>query len=262
MTYLSDRQRKKAKLIKIISFIVPVLLLSLFWNPIKIFLTPPAFGTAAVLWNIKENIASSFAETKSYFTSRETFLKTIENLERENDQLLTEISILEEEIEVASLLIGTELPERGMIHIVYPIFNSLTTIYDSLLISAGFGDGIEKGMTVYAAGYRPIGIVEEVGSSVSRVSLLSKGGNQIHGVIRNRDITLELTGIGGGDFISYLPKEKITEIGDTVFWKDNPGMELGQIVEIENEPQSISQKIYIKGSYEISGNTRLYVNIR
>lgn len=91
------------------------------------------------------------------------------------------------------------------------------SLYDTLLIDAGSGQGIKNGDTVFALGDVPIGRVDRVSDNSAKVILFSSPGEKIQASVSGqKNIYLELDGRGGGNFEMVLPKDLILQKGDQV----------------------------------------------
>jgi cell shape-determining protein MreC len=114
-------------------------------------------------------------------------------------------------------------------------------------------------MIVYQPGLMPIGTVDEVHDKNSRVKLLSANDSELESFVASSSLVVRLHGDGGGDFVATLPKDAPASIGDTLMWKDHPHMTLGTVIRIDNQPQAVSQTIYVRGAYNPSVHVQLYI---
>ncbi len=254
MTYLSDREKRKKKIIIRTILAAFLIIIFIFWLRIRDSLVPVGDAVSSKLFLASQGIQDSYNSVSSFFTTKATYSKALDDLEKENDALKQELASIREGSSTVSYADNRHVE-------VHTLFSLLSTVYDTLLISKGFNDGITEGMIVYTDGYFPIGKVDEVHTTNSRVALLSRGGNEIEGYIPGSAVVIRLTGNGGGDFIATLPKPVPVAIGDSLYMKENPEMKIGTVVAIDNEPQSVSQVLHVRGAYTITSRSRYYVDL-
>ncbi len=254
MTYLSDREKRKKKIIIRSVIAIFLLVLFIFWLRIRGTLSPVGDVISIKVFLVSQSIHDAYDSVASFFTTKATYYAALDDLEKENDALKQELATLRDGTSTVSYYDSRHLE-------VHTLFSPLSMVYDTFLISKGFNDGIIEGMIVYTEGYLPIGKVDEVHTTNSRVALLSRNGNEIEGYIPTSAVVIRLTGNGGGDFVATLPKLVPVAIGDTLYMKENPEMKIGQVVAIDNEPQSVSQVLHVRGAYSITSRSRYYVDL-
>ncbi len=85
------------------------------------------------------------------------------------------------------------------------------TVYDTLVIDIGSADGVRVGAKVFARGDIPIGSVEETDAHASKVTLYTTSGQTMKASIVGKDISIDLTGQGGGIFQTTLPRDIVID---------------------------------------------------
>ena len=131
-----------------------------------------------------------------------------------------------------------------------------------MLLSKGFKDGLQAGMVVYVRGRQGVCVIEEVHAATARCTLLSSGGVKTEGVIVNASSTevLPLEGDGGGSFIASVPKGANISLASTVVYKADPTIKLGTVVDIQDDPQDVFMRVYIRGAYNPVSSSVFYVD--
>jgi cell shape-determining protein MreC len=258
MSYLSDRKQKRNK--KLWYALAFVLLLSFlfFFRPIALFVTPVTYTLSSYLYLLTSFVEERKINLAGYFTSKRELESVIEELEKENDTLYNEIAFKNEQLATYLQDTGDTSPHRIE---VQPHFTLLADLYDSFMINAGFASGLEKGMVVYAKGYEAIGVIEEVYADEAKVILISKYGNELEGVVGTSTLSLRLHGIGGGDFVIDAPKNVTVHEGQELFWREKKGMRVGSVALVEDTPQSIGKRIFVRGAFTPGVAERLYVDL-
>lgn len=267
MTYLSDRNKKKKQLIQRTVAACLLLLVIFLWRFIQGGVSSGAGYIEEGLFIFSQHVHSFDQGIATFFTSKKTYTDTITSLQNENDALKRELALREETQmdttasgTISMLSVKKETKDESHHVQVYSLFSPLSTIYTTFLISKGFSDGVVTGDIVTTGDYSIIGKVDLVHQDTSRVALLSASGNEVEGIIGS-STSIRLVGIGGGDFSSELPKGVPVNVGDTIFFKENRAMKLGVVVSIDNEPQSVSQFLHIRGGYSITEAIRLYIDL-
>lgn len=236
--------------------------------------TPGAYVISEGVYSTSESTHAFYTTITRLITSKSSYEIAVANLQKENDLLKEKLAILNNKDVAMHIDLSTDSASSTNAIVqeaqtvgqeVETLFRPLSTLYDSFLITRGFEKGIKEGDVVYNSDYKPVGVVEEVHGSFSKVMLLSKPGNELEGFLKGATATssllVRLTGDGGGDFIATVPKDISVSGGDVIFWKAHPAMQLGEIISVENEPQSVSQIMHVRGAYSVTSRERLYVDV-
>jgi cell shape-determining protein MreC len=118
--------------------------------------------------------------------------------------------------------------------------------YDVLVVSLGRDAGVSAGMVAYTRANVPIGTVEQVSDTSSRILLYSAPERVTLGWVGEGKIPVSLVGRGSGTFVGELSKDGPITIGDGVFIP-GPGAQLiGHVVAIDNAPSAPSVTIQIR----------------
>lgn len=117
-----------------------------------------------------------------------------------------------------------------------------------------------EGAVVYVRGRQAVCIIEGIHSDNSLCKLLSSSGDLVEGVTSLTKESITLTGDGGGNYIANVPKESNFSLGETVMYKSDQTMNLGNIVDIKNDPQDTFVKVYVRGAYNPIKSNIFYVD--
>lgn len=264
MTYLSDKTKKRKQLTSFIFIAVLLLGLSFGWVKIRSSLSPVAEPTVVTsnkflkgIINIPYIITNYFRSRDSYEIEKLSLEKNIEELENEVAYLRVENNFLKSE-SILSNGSTTEIVKSNIV--LYPLVQDITKLYSTILLSKGFKDNLAEGNIVYLRGRQPVCIIEELHSATSLCKLLSASGNIVEGVTVDTKENITLTGDGGGNFLALLPKESDFSVGESVMYKADQTMKLGDIVDIKKDPQDIFVRVYVRGAYNPVKSSLFYVD--
>ena len=258
MTYRLDKIKKQKKSSFLIFVLVFLLALTLGWAYVREKTYPIAepvvvFGasTLSVFSNIPHNIMT-------YIRSRQSYEATISALQVRTEELENQLALLR-----ANETLGEphHVDNETLVTIaLYPLTRDVTTLYDSILLSKGFTDGVVEGALVYVRGRQLVCLVKEVHRDTSLCALLSAPGNTVEAVTSTSSLAVTLIGEGGGNYIALLPKESPLSIGEVLMYRASPTMKLGEVVEIKNDPQDVFVRVYIRGAYNPVTSSLFYVD--
>lgn len=262
MTYLSGRANKRKQTFRRLAFGGVFFLIIIFWVTTKSIIYPilqPFVIQYGAVKEIGEGVPDFF---KLYFSSREALLQkdktlevTVQNLENElayKNALLKEFTFIKEEEENTPF----------SIIVMYPIMTDVTRLYSTILLSKGFKDGVEKDAYVYVRGMQPVCIIKEVYTSTSLCELISASGIKTDVVIEGTSsstIAITLTGRGGGVFLGDIARDTPITKGDNVYLKSDPSMLLGRVVDVLNNNQDTSWRIFVEGAYNPVASSIFYI---
>lgn len=256
MTYLSDKRKQNTRSKIVGGVLVVAALLTFFWKTIVVEISPVTLPVVETYASSRNGVMAIPHAIASYFTSRSAYEEKISSLELEIERLenMMALSLRTEENIAASTTLSEDTALRA-----YPIIEDMTGLYDTILISKGFVDGVAEGSKVYLRGRQVVGTVTQVHKKTSLVSLYSASGSTVRGVIPELSLAFTLEGAGGGSFMALLPKTLSPTEGMAVYLESDPTMILGTVVRIENDPQDIALRLYIRGAYNPSNSHTLYV---
>lgn len=257
MTYLSGKQHKKEKSRRYFLFISLLVVSLFFWTGVKGYLYP-VLEPLIMKYGVTKESFSHISEFFSTYTTSRTILVqknktleiTIESLENqvaERDVKLKELGIADEERGDANI---------ASIIVMYPLMTDSTRLYSTVLLSKGYKDGVEKDAYVFVRGLQPVCIIREVYTSTSLCELISASNIETDAVIvssatssTSTPVVLTLTGRGGGAFLGNVVRDTAVFVGDKVFLKSDQSMMLGTVVNVINNNQDTSWRVFVKGTY-------------
>lgn len=260
MTYLSGRSRTRKKYTYILSGLAAFAVFIYFWPSVRSFIFPVIEPLASGYKSAKTATSILPAAVSTYFTSRAALAQKnadLENsIERLENQLAQKDALMRE---------GDNLREAGSstapVIVLYPIAEDITKLYSAILLSHGYKDGLVQGGLVYIRGMQPVCEIVEVYTSTSLCELLSKGGRVTEGVTQG-GVTLSLSGQGGGNFITDLPRASNVLVGENVYLRSNPSYKLGTVVSVKGDEQGGTEKAYIRGTYNPITSQVFYLNLK
>ena len=121
--------------------------------------------------------------------------------------------------------------------------------YDTLVIDVGTEQNLEVGDMVFAFGNVPIGRVSDVNQSSSKVVLFSSSGEKIQVLVG--DISMEISGRGGGNFEMVLPRDIILQKGDSAILPGIMPYVVGIVETIISDPRDSFQKALLTSPVNI-----------
>jgi cell shape-determining protein MreC len=134
--------------------------------------------------------------------------------------------------------------------IVYP--------YGTLLVDQGSQDGILKNSKVYAFDTVLLGYVVDVYEKTSLITLYSKSGEQVQGLLKD-GVGITLTGRGDGSFETLVSRDMVIEEGDYISTVGFDPYVIGKVTKIQFDPREPKQKILVQGIINI--NSLIFVEI-
>ena len=231
MSYLLDKKIKKKKIFFAVFGVIICVILFYFRTGIFNGLSLVSHTIFQPVLVIGNAISGKMSNVLSFFSSKSSLYLENQNLklelsanraERTNyDSILAENASLKEILgrkdEAASLILSAILSKPNQ------------SPYDTLVIDAGIKQGLQTGDMVFALGNVPIGRVADVYSNSSKVILFTNAGEKTQVVVpaRNassiadagggeKNVFMEVTGRGGGNFEMIVPRDFTLLKGDTV----------------------------------------------
>ncbi len=193
--------RRKKRIGAFVWIIILLAVAALLFRP----LSKMVKGIFAPAWKLNA-VATDNAST--LFTSkralREENRRLSEELAKAKIELI-ELPLLREENRELKELSGRSADQKFVLAGV--ITNPGQSLYNTYHIDAGSAEGVTVGAEVFANGNALVGTVSEVGLHRSTVSSLATPGNKVSAVVVDSDITITVTGRGGGDYEVALPRE-------------------------------------------------------
>jgi cell shape-determining protein MreC len=266
MTYRSAKAKQGSKHVRIGALVLVVFLCSLFWQPVQNMLHPVVAPLVNVYAGVRDTGTGLPHTIVSFFTSRSTYEKRIGDLELQVEHLENELAYTNE------LLHDTEqdteednatttvLSVGNKTQKLFPVVKDITTMYNSVVLSGGFDDDLEEGAVVYVRGYQAVGYIEKVHKSTSIMKLYSSSDQQVEGIIKDIDTSITLKGQGGGSFVIEAQKDVDLAPGQVVYLAGAHAMVLGTVVSVEDDPQDIFVRAYVRGAYNPNRANVFYVD--
>lgn len=201
---------------------------------VRSFFPDTFVGFVAPLFKGGEQLTSLFAGGDSVRAERDQLLRALEEEKAKYAVLeATYTDVTGFSPEVSGLLAGVTLRPP-----VSP--------YDVLVVALGSDAGVRAGMVAYTRANVPIGTVEQVSNTSSRILLYSAPERVTLGWVGEGKVPVSLVGRGSGAFVGELSKDSQIVVGDGVFIP-GPGAQLiGHIAAIDNAPSAPSARVQIR----------------
>lgn len=216
MSYLLDNRKKKRRTaathIAVGALIVGALLLL---YPFSFSGNPELSDLGALAFRAEKDVASRFFSPLALFSSKKRLLAENEDLAALNRalhaRLLADSLARRENEELKALLGRTGEGE----HVLASILSKPNrTPYDTVIIDAGTDAGVEEGALVLAHGEIAIGRVGEASEKSAKVILFSTSGVVTEAlVVGEAELSIDLSGRGGGDFEASFPRDTVVSEG-------------------------------------------------
>lgn len=265
MTYLSDKTKSNKKIFRTIFTLFLISVLSFSWIQIRSSVNPVIVPVFVSSNKILEKVLIVPYSIVNYLRSQDSLALEILNLQIRTEELENQIALLNSQISVLKDNEGvvkedvTKDKAKSNI-LLYPVAQDITKIYSTILFSKGFKDGVVSDAVVYLRGRQAVCVIKDIHSDSSLCKLLSFSGNEVDGVTSITKESISLIGDGGGNYIANVPKESNFTLGESVMYKSDQTMYLGNIVDIKNDPQDTFAKVYIRGAYNPLKSNIFYVD--
>ncbi len=169
------------------------------------------------LWRLDTRVSLIGKDLYYYFASRNTLESYVTDLKYQVQNLQSanaELQVLKDEnTKLKNQMSRSETQQRILATI---LLKPNRTPYDTIVVDAGSTEGVIPGNKVYANGNTLIGTVADVSAHTAHITLFSTPGQQTDGVVVGTDITVTLTGRGGGAFEIDVPREVVLPVGNVV----------------------------------------------
>lgn len=253
MSYLLDKKIKRRKFLNIFLFVVFLFLLIYFRNPIFNKLSSFSLFIFKPVLFVGNNIGESLSGIETLFSFKSSLLEDKKNLllalDEKNATYSNYASVLDENLKMKEIL-GRKNTRADMI-LAGILAKPNVSLYDTLLIDAGLEEGVAIGSRVFAHGNIPIGKIAEVYAHSSKVILFSNPGEKTEVVISGKDIFIQLTGRGGGDFEMATVKDLVLDKGMEVLL---PGINSYVVAVVEkaiSDPRDSFDKVLLSSPVNI-----------
>ena len=196
------------------------------------------------VWAGGNKLWGQFSALQIYFNSKGNLLEENEALKRKLDiqnALLAGYDVFLDENNNLKNILGRK--QDGMNLVLAGILSKPNqSPYDILVIDAGEKEGLGKGNLVFAEGNIPIGRITEVFPGTSKVTLFSTSKEKTEVVISGRDVFMQVTGRGGGNFEMILPRDFKIEIGTEVVLPGISSYVVARVETIISDPRDAFAK--------------------
>lgn len=244
------------------SALVLLLLVVYYWSALRSFVYPYIEPVVRGYSSTKGTITLMPSFVSTYFVSHKILAEKNTQLEIAIERLENELALRDAFIREQDLTRDAELSNSPSVIVMYPLTEDITKLYSTILLSKGFKDGVEEGSFVYVRGRQPVCTITEVHDQTSLCELLSKGKRVTEGVTASGTVMLSLSGVGGGNFIAEVPKTTPVSVGDNVYLRNDPSLQLGSVVSIKEDDQSTGMKLYVRGVYNPVTSSVFYMSTR
>ncbi len=183
-----------------------------------------------------------------FFTSKQNFLRTIEELKTtlaEQSTRMEKLTLLETENAQLKELLGRYPEAPGILAniVAFP----RQSPYATLVLDAGLNQGIAPGMVVSAFDATEIGTIDSVTENKSIVLLYSSPGREIAGtIVGAADTTVTLVGRGAGEYEVRMPRDLVFDPGMLIITQSVNPQPLAKIERIITDSRDPFQRLLAK----------------
>jgi cell shape-determining protein MreC len=247
------RERSLRKRKRILGITLIIILVVVFGSGISKGL----LGIGSGIWSFFERTEKTVLNTGMSMYSKQELILMIDQYKKQQEEqvgILEKIQILEEE--------NKQLRRIATDPSIIPanVFRRPPdTLYDTLYISIGLRQGVEKGDIVMASSDVILGEISQALNDFSIVELYSSSGVETSGILFGANIPIRITGQGGGMFLSEVMRDIEIERGDVIGLSRNQTPVLGVVEEVVFSPQDPFKKVYIRSPINIYEVTALGV---
>jgi cell shape-determining protein MreC len=254
MSYLLDKKIQRKKFLRILFFCV--FLLILFYFRLFIF-----NGLSSVSHKIFHPVLVLGANVGEKFKSLNSFLVSKNSLYLQNQDLQMKLKADEARISNYNSLLAENVllkeilgrkSEKINMTLAAILSKPNQNIYDVFVIDIGAKDGVRIGDLVFALGNVPVGRVSLVYDDSAKVTLFSNPGEKTQVVsMGSRDVFMEVTGRGGGNFEMIIPSSLTALKGDQVILPGLASHVLGIIETVISDPRDSFTKALLTSPVNI-----------
>lgn len=237
--------KKRKKIIKLILVIIFFIFLAYFTH--YTFLAKAVNFLGQPFWKTEKYLEINIKKNESLLKSKKDLWRENEELKKENEEnkiSMLDYQVLKDENEKLKNILD-RLPDDHDFILGNILAKPNRSPYDTIIIDLGLKQGMNKGNKILANGYIPIGEIDEVYENTSRVILYSSPEKKTEGILSNSNISVELTGRGGGNFEMLIPKDVDFEIGTLVLIPGSSIEIIAYISEILSVPTDPIEKVLL-----------------
>jgi cell shape-determining protein MreC len=252
MSYRLSKRNQRRKITAVIGIILALSLLFYLRMPIYSGLAKFFHIIARPVWKFESNLADRFNILFSKSQSKESLIEENERLKARIEELenkFADRNVLAEENEKLKAALGRK--ESRNLVLASILSKPNRSFYDTLIVDAGLNEGIAAGDRVFAGGDVFIGTVESVFPETSKIKLLSTPGEKLDVILSGRDIYLQASGLGGGNFEISLARGIEVLRGASVILPGLHPFVVGTAEEIVVDPRNPLQRIILRSPVNI-----------
>ena len=213
----------------------------------------PLNNIGGPVWHFGNFISDKFYNMNYFFRTKASITKENHNLIEEISYLRTSLldhQILEKENADLKELLG-RIGDNSDFVLGNILSKPNHSPYDTLIIDIGINTGIKEGDVVYSSGITPIGSVEKVHEQTSLISLYTNPGRKTEGFIDILNVSVELTGRGGGNFEMVIPMELSVDKGTIIYLPGSNSKIIAYVDEIISSPTDPFKKVILSSPINI-----------
>jgi cell shape-determining protein MreC len=248
MSYLlKNRSEKKSSFFRNFLLIVflGILLNSFFANPIS-SLTRNIFSP---FWKIKEKVFRSDS-LEGAFRTKKSIIAENERIEAELARAkldLLSFDALQKENSEMRQALGALLNRESVWTNI--IARPPVSLYDTFVV-AHQSNKLVLGQKALAYGAIPVGEVVEVGKNTALVRLYSASGNRFPVLLGGSSETVEIVGVGGGNFEIRVPKSVPIAVSDKIHLPGSTSV-LGVVEAVEEQESDSFKTVFVRSPVNI-----------
>jgi len=216
------------------------------------FFAEPLIIAAHTVWNVRDAFSPLFSGTQGFLRLKKQLAAENAALKKENKRLVlrdAQLRLLSAEYARLSELLGRRSDASfvtGRVLVRPPV-----SLYDTLVIDVGEGDGVEEGDFVLGEEL-VIGTVVRTQNNTSLVQLFSASGVRIQVQVGSEHIPVEAVGKGSGNFSARLPRDATINRGDFVTIPELGARLFSTVEEIRTEATDPFQTLLFRIPLSIS----------
>mgnify|MGYP001570881941 FL=1 len=118
--------------------------------------------------------------------------------------------------------------------------------YDVLVVDIGSEQGIVSGNRVYGIGGIPIGRVDEVANTTSKIVMFSNVGEKNQVIAERTGLTLSIEGIGGGNLETQVAQDMDIMVGDLIILPQFGAAVVASVAAIDTSVASALKRVLFR----------------
>jgi len=210
------------------------------------FLLPGVLvSVASPFWSTGSSLAAGVGNVGSFFSDKATLTNERDRLLSENAAYYAKNAALDARVTDLERLLG-DRTERVDGILAGVLSRPPVSPYDVLIVDAGAEAGVSIGNRADGPGGMPLGVVESVTNTSSRILLYSTPGNETESWIGETRIPVTLVGEGSGAMSAVVAREAGILVGDLVYTSGPGALPIGSVLAVGNDPSSPRSRVDIR----------------